>query len=618
MGRLGTETAPWRAMLSTLFIMVLAPLPARADGRDIILPVDMTTVSSEIAVEIDGTDLTEFVRIEGGQLVVSASAALAPGSHVATVYVLTDSGYQVFATYSFETGIPEDPAVALTLTATHEAGVKAVNGETEAHIASSGQLEAETVDQSMTMRLSYVADTRDENQVAGRFADIAEYSIDVRQSGPLLDLVGHIGHQSLGFDKALVGDLNRRGLSVEGAGPGERLQFHVFALKSTEALGAENLLGLSAEEDRMFGGRLAFRPFTGSDFRVSLQGYEGRGAPDFSLVSGVGAGHGLAVDGSFIDGRLRYDLSWAETRWDTDDAGPLPRDDGSAVMAAVAYDFELSSGAALTVGLDYERVDLFYLSLANPGLPTGGETVRLTADYAAERLWLGGSIETTLTNEGGDPADPINRVNKLALDGSWVLYEAGFLSDATLTFGLSSETIRRVETPLLAPGPENWSADGIHLGVEKTGDVTGWSLAYSWLRERDDGPGNFDLDGHEVYATLDHAPSERFSLAATALAGTYDSVFSGNYQRYEGEIGIDYALDPGIWDMSVDFGLSETTELGVEDGVYAAAELTRSLQNGAEIVINAGWYDGTYVADSGFDEETILGLTYRISSDMVR
>jgi hypothetical protein len=606
-------------LLTSGFLLgAILPHAVLAQGRDVTLPVDLSGARGEIAVEIDGTDLTEFVRIEGDRLIVSASAALAPGPHEAKVYVLAGDGYQLFATYSFDVAETADPSVSVELSAEHEAGVTATNGDVEGHVASTGTVKVETVDQSMTARLSYAIASRDDEKIGGRFANIAEYAIELHQSGPLLDLTGRIGHQSLGFDRALVADLNRRGLSVEGTGPGERLQFHLFALKSSNAEGAENLLGLAAEDDRMVGGRLAFRPFTGSDLRISLQGYEGRGAPDFGAVAGVGFGHGIALDGSFADGRLRYDLSLAKVRWDLDGGGALPEDEAQALLAALAYDLEPANGAAFTLGLEYERVGLYYFSLANPGLPTGGETVRLTADYAAERLTLSGTVETTLTNEDGDPLFPTDRVNKLALDGSWALYDAGFLSDATLTFGISDETIRRVETPLGAPGPENWSGTTAYLGVEKYGDTAGWSLVYTYLNEVDDGGGNFDLTGHEISTTLDLAPSDRFTLAATALVGSYDSTFSGTYERLDADIGIDYALDPGVWALSLDLGISATTEIGIDDGAYAAALLTRNLPNGAELVLNAGWYDGTYAETTGVTEDTIFGLTYRVRSDSFR
>lgn len=587
-------------------------------AADILLPVDVSTIAGELAVEIDGADMTEFIRVAEGQLVVSASAALEPGPHVVTIYVLEGGSYRIYATYDFDVPERADPNLKITLEAVHEAGVVAGPQGTEGHVASSGTLAVETVDQSLTARLSYVADTRDENQIAGRFADIAEYSIELRQSGALLDLTARVGHQSLGFDPALVADLNRRGLSVEGAGPEQRLQFHLFALKASAAEGAANILGVAEADDRIIGGRLAFRPIFGSDFRVSFQGFEGEGAPDFSPITGTGSGKGVALDGSFVAGRLRYGLTWAETLWDGDGPGVLPEDRGQALLGTLAYDLQPANGAALTLGFDYERVDLFYYSMANPALPTGGETFRLSADYAAERLTLYGALETTLTNEGGDPADPVDRINRLAVDGTWALYGAGFLSDSTLTFGISLEDLSRVETPPAAPGPEDWRGTTAYLGLEKYGDTSGWSLIYTYLREEDEGPGNFDLTGHEVSATLDLMPSERFTLAATGLAGSYDSAFSGRYERFDGDIGLDYALEPDIWLLSLDLGLSTTTELGIENGAYAAAALTRNFANGAELVMNAGWYDGTYAETSGLEEETIFGLTYRIRSDMVR
>ena len=602
-----------------MLVGAFAPLQALAALSDITLPVDLGVVAdSEIAVEIDGTDLTEFVRIEDGQLVVSASAALTPGAHVATVYVLKGGTYVVFATYSFDTTAAPESGVSVELTADHEAGVKSVNGAAEGYAGSTGTLNVETVDQSVTARVSYVADTRDENQINDHFADIAEYSIDITQSGALLDLAGHIGHQSLGFDKALIADLNRRGLSVEGMRPSERLQFSLFALKATDALGAANLLGLAEEDDRMFGGRFAFRPFTGSDFRISLQGYQGQGSPDFALAKGDGAGRGLSVDGSLIEGRLRYDLSWATTRWDEDQDGPLPQDEGQALLAALAYDLEPANGSILTLGLDYERIDLFYFSLANPGLPTGGDTIRLSGDYAAERLSLLGSVETTLTNEGGSPDDPTDRVNKILLDGSWALLGPGILTDASLTFGGSRETIRRVLTPLLAPGPEDWTAEELHVGLDTSGETASWSLSWSWLREDDEGPGNFDLQGHELFATLALSAGERLTLDASTRIGRFDSAAVGAYGLFEGQIGVDYDLVPDVWALSVDLGVTTTDEPGVEDGSYLASELKRDLQNGAELVFNAGWYDGSYATETGLDDETIVGFAVRLRSDVFR
>jgi hypothetical protein len=600
-------------VLSLALALLLAGAPC-AQAADIVLPVDVSGVSGEIAVEIDGTDLTEFVRVENGQIVVLASAALAPGQHVAVVHVAEGAGFRVFATYAFE--VAADPALTVEISATHEAGVLSVNEVTQGHVASTGTVTVATVDDSLTASLRYVADTREENRIAGRFADIAEYSLEYRQSTALLDLIARAGHQSLGFDPALVADQTRRGLSVEGAGPDERVQFHLFALKSSEALGVDNILGVSVRDDRTTGARLAFRPFAGSDLRLSVQGYEGRATLGFATPSGVGEGQGLALDGSLIDGRLRYALAWGRTRWDGDGPGILPQDEGEALVASLAYDAEPANGAALTLGLEYERADLFYFSLMNPGLPTGAETLRLSADYAAERLTLYGTLETALTNVGGSPDDPVDRVNRLALDGTWAIYDAGFLSDATVTFGVSAETIRRVETPLLAPGPEDWAATTAYLGLERAGEITTWSLVYTLLEENDDGPGNFDLTGQEVQATLDLAPSDRLTLAATALAGQYDSAFSGRYERLEGDIGLDFALEPGVWDLGLDLGLSTTTEPGVEDGAYAAAEVTRSFGNGGELILNAGWYDGSYAGVS--DEDAIVGLTYRVQSEMVR
>jgi len=79
------------------------------------------------------------------------------------------------------------------------------------------------------------------------------------------------------------------------------------------------------------------------------------------------------------------------------------------------------SGRSLTMGLGYERIEQFHFSLANPGLPTGGETFRLTGDYTAERLMLSLYAETQQTNIGGLPEWQTDRIDQAGLDGNCAL-----------------------------------------------------------------------------------------------------------------------------------------------------------------------------------------------------
>ncbi len=616
------------AALAARAFMIGAALVGGANGTaraqsagEVVLPLDLSAAGGAVAVEIDGVDMTDFVRIEGGQLIISAGAPLAPGRHQAIVYVLYGNSYDVFATYSFETTArgPSSRDAAVTVTANTEAGVQSLNGEAEGVFESGGQLSVETLDESVTAWVTYLATTSDEEQVNGHFADIAEYSIEIRRSGALLDLVGRIGHQTLTYDTALVSEITRRGISVEATGPTERLELGLFGLRTAQALGSGNILGIADGEDRMFGGHIAFRPFWSSDLRFSLQAYDGHGPAPGATDAGTGSGVSAALDGSAVEGRLRYGLTVARVDWDED--GPLPFVDettSDAILASIDYDLlPGDSDRFLTLGFDYERVDEEYFSLANPGLPPGGETFRLTADYAAERLTLFGTLETTKTNIGGDPTDAVDRDSLIGIDGTWLFYGPGLLADATLTFGASYDWTRQIEAPLLQ-APEDWDALTLYVGLAKSGDALGWSVDYTYIDENDHSAFNFDLVSHEVNLWLDWTLNDRLSLNGSALLGFYDDAVIGRYHRHEGTLAVDYELDPGAWTLSLDMGVTDTSELGLEGGAYVAGELAWSVTPAADLVFNAGYYDGSYAVESGTDHDAIVGVLLRVGTNYTR
>jgi len=596
----------------------LLALPVRAADSEIVLPINVSGAAGPVAVEVDGIDMTAFVTIRDGEIAISAAAALEPGRHEAVIYVETGGVYSEFARYSFDAGGSVGSSqLDWTFSATHEAEARSLNGDVATKAQSAGELTVETLDKSVSARVSYFGTNREDDQLTDLPFDIGEYSIEIRQSGALLDLVGRVGHQVVGYDTALIADLNRRGLSFDATLADERVQFSAFGLKSVEALGVENLLGLAEDEDRMFGGRLAFRPFQGADFRVSLQGYEGRGVPLYGLEVGTGAGTGLSLDGSFIDGRLRYNLAGAAVDWDVDSSGPLPEDQAEAIKAQVDFDFEPNAkGRSLSLGFGYDRVDLFYYSLANPGIEPGGETLRLTADYAADRLTLFGELGATKTNVGA-PADyETDLITRIAVNGRYDLFDAGFLSDTTLSFDGSIEQLRRIATPMGAPAAADWDSMTATLGIEKTSDFGGWTANYTYNQINDLSASNDDLTSHELFASYDHQFDDRLTLGVTGLVGTYDSTIFGSHRRTDATLDLGYDIDPGRWNLALSLAVAETTELGVLDGHAASGVLTWTINPATELVFNAGRYHGAMASESGTDHDQIFGVLLRVRTDI--
>lgn len=592
-------------------------------GSALVLPFDASNVSGVIAVEIDGVDVTEFVRVENGQVIIAPGAPLAAGNHQATVYILSGNSYSVAGSYSFQTATNSgDAGTSASLVATHEVGVRSVNDQSEAFANSAGEARLETLDKSVTVWANYLATSREADQIEGKPLNIGEYLIELRQSGKHLDLTGRIGHQTLSYDTVLVNNITRRGLSLEATRPGERFELGLFGLKTTEILGAENILGLSDEDDRMFGGRLAFRPFYNSDIRFAVQSYEGEGAPKLGVLPGLGSGTSVSIDGTAIDGRLRYGAAYARVKWDEDGLnGALPEEEADALLANLDYDVLTGeNGRYLTLGIGYERVDDNYYSLANPGLPigTGKDKIQITADYTTDRLTLFASADTARTTYRFYNPSPVDRVSRVALDGTYLLANPGFLADASLRFGGAYDQQKRLETPPLAPEPEDWDGITFYVGLDKNNDLGGWGVDYTYLREDNKSQPSLDRESHAVSGWFDQSINDRLNLNIRSTLTQFETPATGTYWRREGTLGLGYEIDPARWNLALDMGLTDTEEPGVESGSYVSGVLTWSFNPSADLVFNAGYYKGSYAVESGEDHDAVLGVRLRVRTNVFR
>lgn len=589
-------------------------------GNTLILPLNANDLAGQVAVEIDGVDITDFVTIQNGQIVIGSGVPLTAGQHEIIVYTFSDTGYAVAATYSFSTDSSTGgTGASTTFTATHEIGGRSVNGKGEGFANSAGELRVETLDTRITGWVNYLATTRKSEQIEGKPFNIGEYSIQLSQSGELLNLIGQLGHQTLSYDRALVSNISRRGLSVAATGPSERLELALFGLKTSEILGAKNILGLDRKDDRMFGGRIAFRPFLTSDLRFSIQAYEGQGIPSVGLLTGTGSGHSVALDGTALDNRLRYAAAFAQTAWDPDSGGFLPEEEGNAFLSSLDYELLTGdNGRYLTLGFDYELVDITYYSLANPELPIGGETIRVTADYVADRFTLLGTAETKKTNIGGPENEPTDRINKLAVDMTYAPTWGGFFHNTDLRFGADYKWQERLKTPIAAPPPADWQATTLYLGLEKTTEFTAWGIQYTYIDEEDEGPANLDSNSHALETWFDRSVSDDLSLTGSLSSTHFKTPSTGAYWRHEGKLGVNYDIDPGQWNLTLDMGLTETDEPGVESGHYAAGNATWNFNPGADLVFSAGYYDGAYATESGQDHDAIVGVLLRLRTNLFR
>ncbi len=623
MGKLGRSLG--RAFLSALLVVTATGAVAQSgevivEEGSVFIPLATAATGGNLAVEIDGIDVTDFIEITEDGILLWQDTPLSGGDHLVVVYLLSDAGFEEIGTWSFATdGASAGSSYSLTVDAVHEAGTRRVNDDETSYAESSGSVEVSTEDGNFSAGADYIATTVETNRINGNEIDIGEYYLSYDQPGSIIDFSARLGHQSLDYDDVLISDLSRRGVSFQMSRPDQRLQFGVFGSRVADELGADNFTGLERSEDRIYGAQFGFRPFGSSDFRITMQSYEGEGDPFTSGTSGTGSGYSLGFDGSFNDGRGRYRAGAGRALWDEDGAGVVEEEvEADAMLAGIDYDLLTGEdGRYLTLGIGYERVDEAYFSLANPGIAPDREDVFLSLDYSTDTMSFFGRLDTQLTNING-PADvETDRYDTVTLDARWMPEgETGF-ARADYYANASLQTKNREETPLGAPVQSDFTSLDFGLGFDVSGDQLDWGLGYAYIDYNDESAFDEDETSHEVSLHLDYRPTDQLDLSLNTSATRIDG-FAGDWVDGDVSVSMGYQIVPGTWAMSANANYASYGEPGVEDGSSIRADLTWSFNPAADLIFSAGYAKGANATETTDDEEWSAGILLRATTSIFR
>ena len=589
-------------------------------GQALVLPIDVSNLTGDVAIEVDNIDVTEFASIVNGQLVLSPGAPLGGGEHQITVYLFQGDNFEVIANYSF-TGTDQASGgnnLHVGVEATHEVGVRTLNGDAEEIVNSYGSVDLTTDDNSLTGGIDYIATTRDEDQINGKPVNIGTYFLEYNQTGGKVDFTGRLGHQLLSYDRALVSNVNRRGVSVMFNTPDDRFRFGMFGTRAVNTLGIKNFTGLQDDDDRMAGATIAWQPFSGNDLRISAQAYDGTGIPDGGLVFGSGEGMSFGLEGSLIDSRLRYGMFYARTEFDEDAGGAaFVPETGKALLTSLEFDVLGYDGGtrALTLGVGYEVVDERFFSLANPEQNVGAETFLFSADYTADKLSLSLLADTQKTNEGGPATVETDRISQVSFNGYYDVQGQGFWENATIRFGTIVLWQDRLVTPGGAPAPADFFDINYFVGLDKYNDEWSWSLDYDYIDSNDQSALNLDSSLHNLRMYFDYAPNDRLTLNGRGEI-TYESTAADNWWIYDAGFGVNYDIVPEKWQISLNANYTGTDEPFAEDGGAYSTELIWQFNPAAELVLSAEHNNGAYASESGADHDTIFGLLLRANTSI--
>ena len=603
------------AVMTTTAASAQQDIGAVAAGDLLDIPLDPP--AGDLAAEVDGIDVSDALRVDGGNLSLRLFTPLEPGTHELVIYSISGQDFQIVGTFTFRSfGVSEGDGSGLAVSAEHKIGVRTLNDDTTEFAESAGEFQYSTVNGGLRVGADYLATTVVEDQLTDNAVDIGEYYVELHRPGDMFDMTARIGHQSLDFDDVAVSDIARRGLGVYLATPGDRFSLGVFATQSVESLGIDNFLGLDEEDDRMFGATASLRPFSSNDFRISVTGAEARGTAEGGLTVGAGDAVSLSADGSFNDGRGRFAFGGGIANWDEDAEGGLfTEDTGEAILASLDYDIlDGTEGSSLTAGIYYDRVEQGFFTLTNPSMPSGQENIILSTDYAGEALQLTTSLEQQTTNVGGLPTVEVEEYTTLDISGS---YGTGEVGAADFSFGVIGITKRRVPTPLVVALPEDFDSVEAYVGVDLPGEHFSWGLTYAYLGIDDLSVLNDDLTTHSVEARAALLGDGGGSADATVIVTQTDDLF-GEFVDAEAILGFTAPIGGSDWTLTGEAAWQDFGDPSLEDGALLSADLAWAFRPSAEMVFSAGYSTGSLATETTDDEEWYVGFMLRARTDVFR
>lgn len=342
--------------------------------------------SERRAVELDDVDVTALLAVEGEVLVLRPVEPLAWGEHRLRLVEYTDEGEIIergFWTFEVRRSAAlreADGMVAAELSASHRLADDGLSGAPEAFQSEGvAQVSGRLADDRW--RLEGEADLlynprralRPEGMAA---LDVGAFRLRARQGG----WEALAGQQMPLAEGLIARDFMRRGASVGYLHGRSGLSLLGFALQAQETAGFREGMGLDKSDNRLDGLVLSLRPprrpMGSEDFAVSAAWFRGRdpgqvgaGVGGDTATAADNTAYSVAVDGRWLDRRLRLRGEAARTRYDYDGAGEAPAvsDDALALLAVYEYPAVRAGLPAWQVGVERRRLGTYFRSIADPG-----------------------------------------------------------------------------------------------------------------------------------------------------------------------------------------------------------------------------------------------------------
>jgi len=562
--------------LAVMFAMV-TPLPAFAQDwsanwpqADSGAPIDgdaeitlnvPDTLSAEtmsgLAAELDGFDVTAYVQIASGQLVISPPESLASGSHVLRLVEYQAAGVIERGSWTFQ-AIGSGPEINLdgNLSAEYVRRIAENNLDDPKPDLNSGRGTIDmrgsvsSGDWTMESDVQALLDSRQDQTLTG---DVAEgnFRVAADYAGQNLDVAAQLGRHGIKANNLLMSGFQRRGASLTSSTKRDRLSVSVFAHRPDDAVEFENMLGLSDPDNMITGTHVTWQPFErlSEKFVVSGTYYDGQGQSfgqnGFGQVLADerdSGGYAFAADTYWFDDRLYIAGEVAET----ENNYGFGDQDSDARSAEIRYNLFRDTQIGdtplnLNVGVKYSAIGTLFSSLANQGLASDVETLQY---YST--AYLGGfstQIQASrVTNNVDDfaslPTDQLWTYQFVSnYTPSWTNPPKWLGSPSFYANGSWSEGDRKRAPAEFAGFDFDQKQKSFTAGMSSSYGKWSWTAGYGYSSFEDLTDVNSDRNQHNVDLGLSLSVWDRLSL--------------NPYVRWSQFEDQDFNQEDDTWDMSL-------------------------------------------------------------------
>ena len=497
---------------------------------------------NDLFLDVDGTDVTPDVNLNGQVVTYQPSKRLAVGDHVVRLFQhVGNENYNEVGRWVVRVGAVDatDSKVWGTAQAQYNFSVRDKNipfTHTDRH-SGSAFLETNAVtggkDWDTTAHLNGYFDSNNDHE----YVQLGEYLFTGRSFGDTTTRTFRFGNHDAGVSNILIDNFNRRGASVV-MDYGDHWQVTGFAQDPANRIGNENISGIERAEQRLYGGHVRYAPLGDAEhLALETSVTYGEGASRSESTDAVsdpvkGKGYGAMAGAQWQNASDRINLrgQFAHSDYDFDGDASLVdavADNAWSARARVAALGDLNAKTYNPTNwnftLDARRVGTYYYGPANHRLPADQNRVALTSDFYDDSL----SVVTDaslMRNNVNDLVDiPTDQSENLGVQVSvtpdyWMNEDNGDGANwwrySTFTLGGNSTWQYRDRIPVGFVGTDmqqdmqsanaGWSSsldDDLEMG-----------LNYTYTQFSDDIDATNDSDSHFTELSSTYTPSDRFSI----------------------------------------------------------------------------------------------------------